>query len=208
MDAEQKLDRRATRTRQAIRTALLDMMSEADYDRVSIKDLTKRAGIGYATFFRHYESKDHLMAQILTELIDDLDRRLQPGMTTYEEILTLYKFVQEKREICLAALKLPRSNQASIVAWKRIDALALERFMARKDWKIPLDVSINHLVASLWGVIRWWLKDGEHYSPEQIAAFHTALILKQTREAQFDPCRQPGEESADILQLRDSLFVR
>ncbi len=189
MDAEQKLDRRATRTRQAIRTALLDLIAETDYDRVSIKDLTKRAGIGYATFFRHYQSKDHLMAQILTELIDDLERRLQPGMTTYEEVLTLYKFVHEKRTTCLAALKLARGNPASIRAWKRIDALAHERFMARKDWKIPLDVSINHLVASLWGVIRWWLKDGEHYSPEQIAAFHTALILKQTGDAQIDPYR-------------------
>jgi len=189
MDAEQRLDQRATRTRQAIRKALLDLISESDYDRVSIKELTKRAGIGYATFFRHYESKDQLMAQILTELFDDLEKRLQPGMTTYEELLTLYELLLEKREICLAALKLARTNPASVMAWERIDVLAQERIMARNDWKIPLDVSTNHLVASLWGVIRWWLKEGEHYSPEQIAAFHTALILKQTRDAQLDPRR-------------------
>lgn len=194
MDSEQELDQRVTRTRRAIRAALLELISETDYVHVSVKALTERADIGYATFFRHYKSKDQLMALILTELLDDLESRLQPGMTTYEEVLTLYKFVQEKRELCLAALKLPRSNPASIMAWKRIDELALQRFMARKDWKIPLDVSIKHLVASLWGMIRWWLKEGEHYSPEQIANFHTALILKQTKDAQLDPRRQPADQ--------------
>ena len=166
---------------------MLELISEANYDQVTVKDLTELADIGYATFFRHYKSKDQLMAQIVTELIDDLESRMQPRMTLNEEVLTLYEFVQDQREVCLAALKLPRGNAVSVMAWKRIHDMALGRFMARKEWTIPLDVSINYLVASVWGLIRWWLNEGEHYSPEQIAAFHTALILKHRGDAPLDP---------------------
>ena len=45
---------RSTRTRQAMADALVALALELGYDNFTIRALTKRANVGYATFFRHF----------------------------------------------------------------------------------------------------------------------------------------------------------
>jgi AcrR family transcriptional regulator len=46
-------DRRVKRTQSALAKALIALTLEKGYDAVTIRDITERADIGYATFFRH-----------------------------------------------------------------------------------------------------------------------------------------------------------
>lgn len=196
MAEAKRLDRRIARTRRALGNALIALVLESGYDQISIRELTERADIGYATFFRHYKSKDDLLSQLLVEAVEDFFGRLQPRMTVYDEALTLYKFVEERREIFAIAVKVRRSNPATVSAWKRIDELTLARYTARETSGIPLDVSINHVLRSLWESIRWWLKDGAHYSPEQMAAYHAKLIVEVAKDLAIDPRGQPEDKSS------------
>ncbi|NCF69861.1 MAG: TetR/AcrR family transcriptional regulator, partial [Chloroflexi bacterium] len=45
-------DRRIRRTRRLLEAALLDLVDEQPYPSITIRDITDRADIGYATFFR------------------------------------------------------------------------------------------------------------------------------------------------------------
>ncbi len=196
MAEAKQLDRRIARTRRALGKALIESTMELGYDRVSVRAITKRADIGYATFYRHYRSKDDLLSHLLVEAVEDFYDRLRPGMTAYDQALTLYKFVQEKPEIFRIALKARNSNPAAVKAWKRINELALGRYRARVKPEIPLDVLINHLLKSLWESIRWWLNDGARYSPEQMAAYHAKLIVEVAEDQAIDPRGQLDDEPA------------
>ena len=56
--------------------ALLRLSLEKGYDAVTIRDITDRADIAYSTFFRHYTSKDDLLATEIKSVIDDLQNLL------------------------------------------------------------------------------------------------------------------------------------
>ena len=50
-------DPRIKRTRAALSSALLSLLEEKAFDQITIRDIVGRADIGYATFFRNYDSK-------------------------------------------------------------------------------------------------------------------------------------------------------
>ncbi len=61
-------DLRVVKTRQMIREALLDMMSERELSGISISGLCARAGINRKTFYRHYRA----VGDVITEIENDI----------------------------------------------------------------------------------------------------------------------------------------
>ena len=47
-------------TREAIETALLQLLEKKELAKISISELVKRAGVSRAAFYRNYDSKDKL----------------------------------------------------------------------------------------------------------------------------------------------------
>lgn len=60
-------DRRIEKTRASIRSAFIAMLSEMDYDDITVAALAKRADIDRKTFYLHYKSKDALLEALETE---------------------------------------------------------------------------------------------------------------------------------------------
>src|SRR5262245_65774233 len=54
-------DRRVRRTRELLRVALLELIQEQGYDRITVQDILDRADIGRSTFYAYYRDKDDLL---------------------------------------------------------------------------------------------------------------------------------------------------
>ena len=65
-------DRRIKRTQQLLAKALIALTLKKGYEAVTIRDITEHADIGYATFFRHYSSKDALLRDVSDVVLADL----------------------------------------------------------------------------------------------------------------------------------------
>ena len=61
-------DLRVVKTRQLIREALLDLMSERVLSKITISELCVRAGINRKTFYRHYRT----IGDVITEIENDI----------------------------------------------------------------------------------------------------------------------------------------
>lgn len=72
MPAETMPDRRITKTRLALREALLSLLTEHDWDELTIQAICERANIGRSTFYLHFDSKDDLLSESLNDLRDAL----------------------------------------------------------------------------------------------------------------------------------------
>ena len=59
--AAQPADIRAVRTRQQINSAFVMLMHRRSYDSMRVSDITRKAGVGRATFYAHFTSKDDLL---------------------------------------------------------------------------------------------------------------------------------------------------
>ncbi|MFC4372648.1 TetR/AcrR family transcriptional regulator [Nocardia halotolerans] len=62
-------DRRVRRTRDNLHRALIELMIERDYDRVTVSDIIDRADVGRSTFYAHYRDKDDLLLVSCTEFL-------------------------------------------------------------------------------------------------------------------------------------------
>lgn len=63
-------DKRATESKQQLRKALFQLLKEKEWGKISVQDLTNKAGIHRTTFYQHYEDKFDLAQQVMDEMFD------------------------------------------------------------------------------------------------------------------------------------------
>lgn len=71
-----KVDRRVEKTQACIRNAFVDMLTEMDYEAITVAELAKRANIDRKTFYLHYKSKDDLLHSLEEEHAQEIRRLL------------------------------------------------------------------------------------------------------------------------------------
>ena len=175
-----KLDRRVVRTRRALREALIELALENGYEEISIRDLTERACIGYATFFRHYKSKDQLLSEVMRDTIYEFVEAARAAETLYDESLAIYRMLDRHRDTVSVGLSLPVDHPVAKPLWDEATGIVAELYSARDEETIPMEVSVNHVINSVAALFRWWLSEGNEYSPEQMATMQSELIIKVT----------------------------
>ncbi len=184
--AMKKLDRRIARSRKALGDALVELALERGLDSIKIRDITERANVGYATFYRHYKSKNDLLTCHLREIQQEIERGIDPQKTHYEVSLLVFTVIDKYRDACLLGTILPQDHPAMKPILEATIRIVDSRFKARSETVIPLEVSANHLVNSFMRMVNWWITEGQAYSVEQMATMSAELILKATETAALD----------------------
>lgn len=73
-------DPRAKRTKKFIQNAFADLLTEKDFEAISIQDIMDRAGLNRATFYNHYQDKYELLELTMKEAFTDtLSAWIPPG---------------------------------------------------------------------------------------------------------------------------------
>ena len=62
------MDRRQRKTRDSIFKAFMELLSEKNANQITVEEIIKRADIGRATFYAHFETKDFLLKEFCEEL--------------------------------------------------------------------------------------------------------------------------------------------
>ncbi len=65
-------DLRVRKTRELIKSTMIDLISEKGFDAVSVGDIAKRAMINRSTFYRHYSDKYDLVRNIFQNAVEEL----------------------------------------------------------------------------------------------------------------------------------------
>lgn len=68
------VDRRITRSKRALRKALIELTEERGLDGFTVNDLCARADLNRGTFYNHFRDKEDLLAVLEDEIMDDLRR--------------------------------------------------------------------------------------------------------------------------------------
>jgi AcrR family transcriptional regulator len=171
-------DARQVRSRNALTRALLELLEEKPFDQLTIREISARAGTGYATFFRHYPTKDALLSDVASDEIADLLNRTMPALhdaKSYESTLQLCRHVGEHRNLWVALLT---GGAAGILRQEFIrQARRLPRdHLAGKSW-LPDDLGVVYGAGATIDLLAWWLGQQDFYSPEQIASILHRLVI-------------------------------
>ncbi|OAB40456.1 TetR/AcrR family transcriptional regulator [Paenibacillus antarcticus] len=67
-----KVDRRILKSQQALKKAIIDLMSEKKFDDITIQELSDRANVSRGTIYLHYMDKYDLLDKLIEEHIIEL----------------------------------------------------------------------------------------------------------------------------------------
>lgn len=175
---EAPTDARQVRSRKALNSALLALLEEKPFDQLTIREITARAGTGYATFFRHFPTKEALLADVASEEISGLLARTIPilyAANSYESTHALCSFVADHARLWSALLT---GGAAAIVRAEFIRQARdlVDDANAIHDW-LPADLGVVHGTGSTIDVLAWWLRQQDDYSVDQVATILHRMVI-------------------------------
>ena len=195
----QKADNlRVKRTKILLREALIALIEERGFDALTIGELTERAMVSRAAFYRNYQDKYDLVEQVfeetmctLFEAIGEFGREhpLDVWVRFFEQIAQydqLYRALLGKKGSPWFVQKM-RLRLAELI--KAHGSLEMphdpSRFAHATHSVHPFsDMFVPDLVAAMIvEAITWWLEQGQPYAPKELATKTARLSSAVFREA-------------------------
>lgn len=93
-----QLDARAARSQRALGEALVALMLDEEFDRITVQQVLDRAGVGRSTFYAHFRNKDDLLLSDAERFIDMLARHFMgvaAGTTRVAPVVELFSHVED-----------------------------------------------------------------------------------------------------------------
>lgn len=194
------VDRRITRSKKALRDALIALMEECGFDNITVNDLCARADLNRGTFYNHYQDKDDLLESFEDEVMVDLER-FQDKMRnlSLKEILAyqlrkkplpflveLFDYLRAEGDFLHAVLGPggdvgfgPRLRD--MVCGNLIQSILHERY--RNSPTPFVNYYIAFFASAYLGVITRWIETGMQESSEEMALIAMRLLFIKPGES-------------------------
>ncbi|WP_152975350.1 TetR/AcrR family transcriptional regulator [Rhodococcus rhodochrous] len=178
-------DRRVRRTRTELHRALIELLTEKGYDRVSVQDILDRADVGRSTFYHHFRDKDDLLVVSCTEYMQRaVEERARGRSSPWEPVRTVFDLCEEYPRV-YAALAGRRSDAVLVRATAHMVREVLTRHLGapRGADDAALDPAVQFLA---WGIVGLFgpITAGKLTAAQAFATF----------EAAAQPWRRAGSE--------------
>src|SRR5262249_23581790 len=155
-----------------------------------------RANVGRSTFYSHFQDKDELLIWGTEHLRATLSAAQRNGDATAakspERIIhfsrPMFDHAHRYRKINPALVNsavLPHVRQRiqNILAELiRRECAAMKRLHRSKS-KLPLELFVHYLAATLVTVMTWWIDHNSSLSPEEIDEVYRGLVISSIRSA-------------------------
>ncbi len=189
MNSSPTPDRRITRTKLAIREALVSLITEKGFGSLSVSDITTRANINRATFYLHYRDKYDLLVQTEEDIIQYIENIiLQAKSLNLADfnstdkplpiVVTMFEYLRDNAPMMHAILGI-EGDFAFITRLRHTVEKNLKLgFLAgikASNFLVPSDYLISYAVSAHFGVIQTWLEKGCTESPKEMAIILSKL---------------------------------
>lgn len=182
------MDRRQQKTREAIFNAFSKLLSEKNYNKISVQEIIDKANVGRTTFYVHFETKDYLLKEMCDELFNHIiDTAMgQPHGQPHDHseqtkgsiFLHLISHLQENDRNVLGLLS-SDNNGIFLKHFKdNLKRLVVTQY-ADKDMltdTLPKDYLVNHISATFVETISWWLSCQMKETPKEITKYFLTVI--------------------------------
>jgi AcrR family transcriptional regulator len=189
------LDARIVRTRNALRQAMIDLAAESPLETITVRAIAARAGVGYATFFRHYVDKEALLADVADMLTGAFLAQVRPLLRQKDRrgaARSLCAFVEANLPIhrALIAGGAGETVRAGMLR-QTLETLGRARSSASHD---PLDeLLLFHLTSAILNLLAWWLRNLDRVDAETMAEIIERAVLTPVGTLRRQPPEGFGE---------------
>jgi AcrR family transcriptional regulator len=194
MQEKSTVDLRIRRTKEAIHKTFTAMLCDMEYERITIKELTKRAQINRKTFYLHYQSLDDLLEELQTELFKEFIERtssytslLDMPAITREFFLTSTKDALHLKISCNSDYQfIGKKVNKKIMGYKKQSTSMFSPFNTATQ-----NIIMAYMTAASVEMLRQWVADGQKIPLEEMISLASKLVcngvygLADKNEANF-----------------------
>lgn len=168
-----KIDRRVLRTRNALGDAMIALMQEESFDKITVQQVLDRAGVGRATFYTHYRDKDDLFFSDVEDFLQWISGMLKRQKADSRRLLPVEEFfshIREMREFHAAMVKSGKLNDLLALA-RGIFARSIEERLLRAGVRIDQAehaAQAHALAGSFLSLLDWWSDKGMKADPKEM----------------------------------------
>ena len=161
-------------TKESILTAVILLCAEKPFDKITVTEIVRKAGVSRTAFYRNYESKEDVLKDlgkgVIGKLNDFFDGKIynRSGEALLTDLLSIIKKNASTVSLLLS------SNQ--IIFEILCGAVYLDRFMPQDTYRQRYNTIAMEFVIKK--IIIEWFKAGMKESPEEIAKYCSYTAAK------------------------------
>ena len=183
-------DIRYLRTEKLIFDAFIKLLSQKDYEKITVQDIADGAMINRATFYAHYPDKDTLQQgiqeQLLNQLSDMIDAaQIAIGDTVKvkkaEDLLAKFYHDLEKNpaiaQIAFKSISQEKmQNDFSELLHEKYAHLIAKLNVTESGQSVPTNFIVSYLTSIFTGTLKWWIKSEFDMPSKELARLVIKLI--------------------------------
>lgn len=176
-------DRRVRRTRRILREALVSLVLDKGYDRLTVQDILDRADVGRSTFYAHFRDKEALLVSCFDDMRDDLRRELG-AMTPGADVdpagpaAVIFAHAHRHRDVYRALCGRRGGDLVQRYLHRLVGDLLrghLRPHLEGTGSDLPLDVVAEFYTSAALGLLAWWVNQEFRYEPARLARMYQRL---------------------------------
>ena len=193
MTSEAVTDRRVRRTRELLRSALLSLIMEKGYERITVQDILDRADVGRSTFYAHYRDKEALLLagfedirSALTVDSEAAEKATGSNREFLQPMLAVFRHVEGHRQFWQPLSRKGGADLIIRILQENVEDLVRSHFHAQfPQWKgdpMQLEATMQFVTGACMRLLTWWLDNDEvTYSAEDIHSTFRRLASQGVR---------------------------
>lgn len=185
------MDRRQRKTREAIFRAFDELLSKKKASSITVGEIIECADVGRATFYAHFETRDHLLSEMCGELFCHLFDASENSGCEHKHIfdcdapssvyLHLFRHFK-KNDNHILELLCDEQNEVFLRYFKD----GMRDFVKKNSRDAVDDYRAVVITAAFIETVRWWASKGKENSAEDITELFLKTIgLNEEREISY-----------------------
>lgn len=157
-------------------------------EKITIKEITDRAGVIRPTFYNHFQDKYELLEWIIMSRVVEPTRPLLKAGMIDEALMLIFTAMEEDREFFMRASRLEGQNSFESIAKSCVQCILLDMmqnhavFQAPKSaWITPEHVA-EYYAQSMCYVMMTWIKSGMAVPPKEMVEVYNYIIKHSMQE--------------------------
>lgn len=170
-----KVDRRILKTQEALKNAVIELMTEKNFDHITIQDIADRANLNRGTIYLHFQDKFDLLDKLIEAHLNELEEMDEWACEMdWNEALVPYFEYFEKNYLFFSTMLASKGVPSAFRT--RLLASFIEGFKGEidresgKNKDLMDDVMLQFAGTAYVGIIEWWIRNGMPYPPRIMAA--------------------------------------
>jgi len=182
-----KIDKRIIKTKQLIKTTFLDLLTQYDYDKITITLLARTAQIDRKTFYMHYSNTKELLEEYGQDLLNNAMKKIDDSSEfTVQLLFKTFNNIFRENEPLFETVINTQINVFLIDLIKLRIITLLEQKLLDPDMPIPPNANyhLSYITTGLISIYIEWIKSNDCIDIDELSDIAMDIVSFNIKQLQ------------------------